>query len=60
MKCQIESAYYICALWMVYVSMINMQHKIWNNTLGFDVAQIHNKPVAWQLVNTKQIQYRAV
>ena len=38
---------------MIYVSVIKMQHKILNNILGFNVAQIHNKPFSWRPVNTK-------
>ena len=45
---------------MIYVSVIKMQHKIWNNILGFNVAQTHNKPFAWRPVNTKLIQHRTV
>jgi hypothetical protein len=45
---------------MIYVSVIKIQHKIWNNILGFNVAQIHNKPFACWPVNTKQVQHRAV
>ena len=45
---------------MVYVSVIKLQHKIWNKILGFNAAQIHNEPFASWLVNTKLIQHRAV